>query len=306
MLKFSRPVRVLMRAALLVPFLLGGVRVAMAAEPRLATLSESEVVTPSDFEAYLARRVDLKPLARNFWGAESALKEMLMTRALVLEGLRLKEPNRNSEQPERFDDIYGAAIYKKLVATCPSSVDDKSARSFYDKHPEVFTTPATARLARVMLPVADKVDGMPSMAWLMEQAEAVAKGASDFNALASKTAGLYKLEPQGDLGWVNLTGDVAIMRALMAAKSGEMVGPVRDGDFAYLFLLGEKREPRLLKWDEVKTTAAARQVRYCREQANNELREKLFKKYNVSIDENAVKALFKISSPTKPGAEPKK
>ena len=306
MLKFSRPVRVLMHVALLVPFLLGGVRVVMAAEPRLATLSESEVVTPSDFEAYLARRVDLKPLARNFWGAESALKEMLMTRTLVLEGLRLKEPNRNSEQPERFDDIYGAAVYKKLVATCPSSVDDKSARSFYDKHPEVFTTPATARLARVMLPVADKVDGMPSMAWLMEQAEVVAKGASDFNALASKTAGLYKLEPQGDLGWVNLTGDVTIMRALMAAKSGEMVGPVRDGDFAYLFLLGEKREPRLLKWDEVKTTAAARQVRYCREQANNELREKLFKKYNVSIDENAVKALFKISSPTKPGAEPKK
>ena len=71
-------------------------------------------------------------------------------------------------------------------------------------------------------------------------------------------------------------------------------------------MLGEKREPRLLKWDEVKTTAAARQVRYCREQANNELREKLFKKYNVSIDENAVKALFKIPSPSKPAAEPKK
>ena len=298
--------RVLSRLFLVLPLLLGGSLAATASEPRLATLDDSEVVTQADLEAYLARRVDLKPLARNFWGAENALKEMLMTRTLVLEGLRLKEPNRNSEQPERFDDIYGAAVYKKLVTTCPSSVDDKSARSFYDKHPEVFTTPATARLARVMLPVADKVDGMPSMAWLMEQAEVVAKGASDFNALASKTAGLYKLEPQGDLGWVNLTGDVAIMRALMAAKSGEMVGPVRDGDFAYLFLLGEKREPRLLKWDEVKTTAAARQVRYCREQANNELREKLFKKYNVSIDENAVKALFKISSPTKPGAEPKK
>ena len=306
MSRFASRCRVLSRCLLVLPLLLSGSLVAAAAESRLATLADREVVTQRDFEAYLARRVDLKPLARNFWGAENALKEMLMTRVLVLEGQRLKEPSRHSDEPERFDDAYGSAVFQKLATVCPSSVDEKSARAFYDKHPEVFTAPASARLARVMLPVAEKVDGMPSMAWLMDQAEIVAKGASDFNALAGKTAGLYKLEPQGDLGWVNLTGDVAIMRALMAAKSGEMVGPVRDGDFAYLFLLGEKREPRLLKWDEVKTTAASRQVRYCREQANNELREKLFKKYGVSIDENAVKALFKIPSPTKPGAEPKK
>ena len=77
--------RVLSRLFLVLPLLLGGSLAATASEPRLATLDDSEVVTQADLEAYLARRVDLKPLARNFWGAENALKEMLMTRTLVLE-----------------------------------------------------------------------------------------------------------------------------------------------------------------------------------------------------------------------------
>ena len=180
--------------------------------------------------------------------------------------------------------------------------DDAAARKFYDQHPEAFTAPASVRLARVMLPVSEKVDGVPSMAWLMNQAQEVAKGATSFDKLVSKAESIYKMEPQGDLGWVNLTGEVAIMRALAGAKAGEMVGPVREGEFGYLFVVGDKRESRLLKWDEVKTTAANRQVTYCREQANKELSDKLYKQYGVVINDDAIKALFKIPVRMRPPA----
>ncbi len=267
---------------------------AWAAGEPLAKLSNGETVSDKDFETYLARRADLKPMARNFWGAESALREMLMTRVLVLEGLRMKEPNRGGSEPQRFDDTYGHGIYQKLVQNCPKPDGPAAARKFYDDHPEAFTVPASARLARIMLPTAEKVDGVPSMAWLMDQAQGIAKGSVKFEQAADKAAKLYRMEPQGDLGWVNLTGDVSIMKALGGAKAGEMVGPVRDGDFGYLFLIGEKRDPRVMKWDEVQASAANRQVVFCREQENKKLNEKLFKQYGVTFNNDAIKALFKI------------
>ena len=280
--------------ALTVCMLIGGALGAAADEAPLARLANGESISERDFNEYLARRTDLKPLARNFWGVENALREMLMTRVLVLEGLRLKEPSRAREQPERFDDIYGHAVYQKLAKTCTKPVDEAAARKFYSEHPEAFTAPTSVRLARAMLPVSENVGGVPSMAWLMDQAQAVAKGSQTFDQIVQKAESIYKLEPQGDLGWVNLTDDVAIMKALAGAAKGEMVGPVRDGDFGYLFLIGGKRESRLMKWEDVRASAANTQVGFCRTQANKELNEKLFKQYGVVTDGNAIKALFKI------------
>lgn len=265
----------------------------VAATLPLAKLSNGETVTEDDFNAYLARRADLKPIARNVSGAESALREMVMTRVLVLEGLAMNQPNRGGANPERFDDAYGHMVYQKLVKVCPK-VEGSAVREFYDKHPEAFTVPASARLARVMLPVSEKIDGHPPMTWLMDRAQEIAKGSGNFEKIATRAQEIYRLEVQGDLGWVNLTGDVSIMKALAGARPGELVGPVRDGDFAYLFLVGDKRESRTMKWDEVKTSASNRQVVYCREQASGELTDKLFRKHGVSIDSTAIKALFKM------------
>ena len=299
MMKFFTGAHGLARC-LLSGVLMFGAVAAVAATAPLAKLSNGEAISEKDFNAYLARRTDLKPLARNVWGVENALREMLMTRVLVLEGQRLKEPNRQGGEQERFDDAYGFAIYQKVAKVCAKSEDEASVRKFYKEHPEAFTVPASARLARVMLPVSEKVDGMPTMAWLMAQAQEVATAKKGFEQVASKAATVFKLEPQGDLGWVNLTDDVAIMRALAGAKPGEMVGPVREGSFGYLFLVGDKRESRVMKWEEVQASAANRQLSYCRQQANKELTNKLFKQYGVSIDNDAIRALFQTPQP--PGA----
>ena len=275
-----------------------GVSVSGAEQP-LATLSNGESVSPTEFSQYLARRVDLKPLARNAWGAENALREMLVTRTLVLEGERTQEPYRGAGKPGRFDDAYGHAVYKKLVKTCPTSVDAAAARKFFDEHPDAFAVPSSVRLARIMLPVSETVSGQSAMAWLMNQATQVARGASSFDEAAKIATTAYRIEAQGDIGWVNLTDEAAVMRALDSAKKGEMVGPLRDGDFAYLFLVQDRRDGRNLTWSEAAPSAANRQIVYCREKADSELTEQLFSKYGVSINHAAVRSLFDF--PAAPG-----
>lgn len=48
-----------------------------------------------------------------------------------------------------------------------------------------------------------------------------------------------------------------------------------------------------MPWTEVSAVAAKRAVSYCREQARTEVQQRMFQKYGVQVDENAVSGLFK-------------
>lgn len=268
------------------------VSVASAAEP-LVKFSNGEVITENDLSAYLYRRMDLRQSARNIWGVETALREMAMTRALVLEGMEMAEPRQSGKEDERFDDVYALTVLKKRTPKCERPADEAAARKFFDENPQAFRVPITERLSRVMLPASEMVDGLPAMAWLHMAAKSIAAGSRTFDEAANYAAGVYKMEPQGDLGWVTLTSDTGIMRALASALQGDMVGPVREGDFAYLFLIVSKRDARQMTWDEVAVSVPTRAVTYCRETSNAQLRDVLFKKYGVEINQAAIKELFK-------------
>lgn len=264
---------------------------ASAAEP-LVQFSNGETISEKELTSYLEKRADLRTSGRNAWGVESVLREMAMTRVLGLEGARLGEPRREGYESERFDDIYSHAIYKKLVANCEPPADAAAARKFFDENPAAFRVPPMARLSRIMLPASESVDGGPAMGWLFEQAQAIALGATTFSAVAERADAIYQLDPQGDIGWVVLTDDNNILRVLASARQGELVGPVREGDFGYLFHIVSKREARQLAWDEVSVSASTRIVNFCRQQANDQLRDDLFKKYGVVLNQDAIKGLF--------------
>ena len=261
------------------------------AEP-LARFSNGETISKQDLDAYVGRRLDLRGVVRNFWGAESVVKEMALTRTLVLEGERLGEKRVGDRNADRFDDIYGHAVYQKLARSCERPADATAARKYFDDHPDAFRIPPSARLTRVMLPANEKVDGETAMAWLMEQAQAVASNKATVQSIVDRATKVYKLEPQGDIGWALLDGDNLVIRALAGAKSGELLGPVREGDFAYLYHIVSKREGRQMTWAEAATSAPARVFSHCREQANQNLRDDMFRKYGVKIDEKAVRSLF--------------
>lgn len=259
----------------------------------LARLANGEVVSEQDLSEYLESRIDLRQVARNAWGVEGVVQEMAMTRALVLEGARLGLPRRGGEGvPKRFDDVYGLAVYKKQAPACEVPANEQEARKYYDAHPQAFMLPAQARVERIILPAATEIGGGSAMAWLQDQARAVIQGKRKFGLVAMRAKGEYSLDAQGDLGWITLDGDHTIMRALKTVKAGELLGPVQDDEFVYLFSVLQKREARQLSWDESKSFAATRAVSYCREEAQTQMRADLFKRYGVEIDRAAIRELL--------------
>lgn len=265
------------------------------AEPAkpLARLDNGEVVSQQDLDDYLGRRMDLRQIARNAWGVEGVVQEMAMTRVLTLEGERLGLPRMAQEgTPQRFDDIYGLAVYKKQAPACEAPANEQEARQYYDAHPQAFVVPAQARVERIILPAATQMGESSAMAWLQDQARAVIQGKRKFALVALRAKGEYELEAQGDLGWLTLDGDHTLMRALQTVKAGELLGPVQDGDYVYLFSVLQKRESRQLTWEESKSFAATRAVSHCRQEAQNNIRADLFKRYGVEIDRVAIRELM--------------
>lgn len=284
-----------LRAALAGLAFVAGVSMASAAEgtATLATLANGEKITEEDLLEQLARRVDLRGSARNSWGVENVLREMAMTRALMHEGEKMGEPRQEDRKHLRFDDAYALAILKKMSPACDAPADVVAARKYYDEHPEAFQVPSMARLSRVMLPKDVTLEGEPAGGWLLMQAQAIASGAKKLDEVARQAEAVHKVDLQGDLGWVTLVEEIPILRALAGAQQGELVGPVPEGDFIYLFHVAAKREGRTLAWEEVAASASKRAVIYCREQSNKQLQEQMFKKYGVVINQPAIRELFK-------------
>lgn len=252
----------------------------------LVRLGNGETITPDDVSRHLDVRIDLRTLARTEWGMQKVVDEMAMTRALVLEGERLGEVRSTSDN--RFDDKYALTVYRKLSPACEKPADDVAAKRFFDEHPEAFRLPVQARLSRVMLPIAQQVDGALAKVWLFGRAEAIASGQTSFDAVAEQAKAFHSRDPQGDLGWVQIPGETPLMRAIAATQQGELVGPATEGGFAYLFYVAAKRDARQLAWSEVEKQAATRAVEFCREQAQNQIRTDLFKRYGVEVVQKAL------------------
>lgn len=260
----------------------------------LARFKNGETITQQDLNDFLARRVDMRHAGRSAIGVQAAVREIALSRALVLEGEALGERRREGKEGERFDDVYSFAIYKKIAPVCEPPVDAAAARQFFDANPQVFRVPPMARVSRVILPVEETVDGERAGGWLMQQAQAISTGGRKFEDVVSRADAVYKLDPQGDLGWVTLTDEARILRALADAKAGDMVGPVREGNFVYLFSILDKREARQLAWDDVAASVPNRAVRYCREQGNKQVQDRLFEKYGIELDRDAILGMFKL------------
>lgn len=268
--------------------------VALAQEgknPVLVNFSNGEAITEKDLTEYLGRRVDLKATSGNALGVTAIVQEMALTRALALEGKALGIERLAERGDRRFDDAYALAIFKKISPACETPPTTAAAREFYDKTPQAFAVPISIRLSRVILPVETVVDGQPAEAWLLAEAKAMSEGRQKFEEAAAKAEQLYKLDAQGDVGWVALNADNVIFRALEAANQGELVGPVKDGEYVYLFQIVAKRPGQVMPWKDVSTVAAQRAVSYCREQGRTEVQQRIFQKYGVQINENAVRGV---------------
>lgn len=284
-----------------------GLSSALAADaqsPVLAHLANGEVITEADVSQYLDARVDLRSASKNVAGVENIVREMALARALTLEGAKLGVERPAEGSDRRFDDIYAHRVFSQMRPKCEEPQGADAARAFYNSNLAAFTAPAMLRLSRIILPASASVKGEPALAWLNAQVQGIGAKTTTFDAAAQVAETVYKLDVQGDLGWVAMTGEISLLRILAQTKVGDLVGPLREGDYVYLFHVVGKRDGGLLPWEQVAASAAKRAVSYCREQGDKHLREEMQRKYGIEIDAAAIKAMFeRFDSAAQTGAD---
>ncbi|WP_461583073.1 peptidyl-prolyl cis-trans isomerase [Tepidiphilus sp. HLB4] len=281
----------LLPAVVLFALWLVGPLAAVAAEgvpTVLAHIGQDETVTVDDVERYVARRLDARALLGTEEGLGRLVDEMVFTRLLVREG-QARGVERKSSADERFDDVYALAVFNTLAPACEKPKDEAEAKAYYEQHPEAFQVPPRARVARIALKVDDKVGDEPAFGWLLMQATAIASGSKRFEDALADAQKVRPNERMGDLGFIELSDRAPIVKAIASAKAGDLVGPYRDGDYVYLFKVLEKREAQRLPWEQVRVHAATRAVEYCREQARTKVHDELFARYQVRLEEDAIR-----------------
>ena len=261
----------------------------------LAKLGNGEFVTQKDLSDYLDRRVDLRPIARNAWGVEEVVNEMVTTRLLNIEGEKLKIPKNQTGAENRFDDIYGLAVYKKLTPVCELPTTEDQAKKFFNEHPEAFVLPVQAKIQRIILPIIAEINGYSAANWMAMQMKSVAQGGGGFLDVAKEAQIYYSIDPQGDLGWIILPDNNDIMLSLKRLNAGDYLGPIQEGEFLYLFHVVEKKEAKKIDWEQAKLFAATRALAYCQNQVKEQLSKELFGKYQVEINRSAIRNIFLLN-----------
>jgi len=277
--------------------------IAYADEQQAKTLAHitrygnDEIINEKDFESYINYRIDLRAIARGALGVERVVQEMIFMRVLNLEGEQMKipRPSVDAESGEtplltRFDNVYALNIQKRLEPLCVRPSNAQQAREYFDANPQAFMLPAQARIQRIILPFDKNIEDQSALVWMQAKVRAIAAGVTTFADTVKQAEQAQPLELQGDLGWVQLNDDHSVLTALRDAREGELVGPLREGNSLYLFQITRKRPARPLAWEEVKSFAATHAESHCRESGEKQLRDRLFQKYGVKIDQAAIRA----------------
>lgn len=263
--------------------------------PVLASLGNGESITKTDLQKYVGSRIDMGGAFKNTLSVESALEAMVLTRVLVLEGVELSMPRIKKEMPdERYDDHYGFAVFRKLSASCLPLQNKEEEKEFFKNNSDIFVLPSSARLNRFMLPTDLSAESGTASELMMSWRNDWLNGKLSLEQIATQASKLYNIEVQGDIGWVQLFDEIEVMRPVKLAKTGEMLGPVVEGGFVYLFHIMDKRAGRSLQWAEVEGHVSQMAVSSCAKKNADNIKTGLYKKYGVIIHKENIKKLFSV------------
>ncbi len=258
-----------------------------------------DAITVAELRRALVLRLDWRGYEKNGETLRHVLEELAWTRVAMHEADRQGLPPRERAENEdpllaRFDFPRALALEKHLTRACDDELQTpESARAYYDAHPEAFAAPVRARVARLVLPRDAEIAGQPALAWLFDAARDVAQGARTFDELIKQAQQILPTMPMGDLGYLALEDDSALVRALRAVKPGDLVGPFPDGAYVFLFQVVAKEGGETLPWTLVERQAATIARQHCSRNTLSEARRELKNEYGVRFEENAVDAVLR-------------
>jgi len=262
--------------------------------PAVVVLGGAEHISYDQLRDYARRRIDFKGLMGSLEGWKVIAREYALTRALVREGERAaieRPPVKPAEDadPLFLDDVYALKVFETLSNACRFENTESALKAYYDANPKAFEVPARVRIQRVMLPEGKAVGPLSASAWMTLQARAVTEGAAQFDKLIERAQEYAPDIYQGDLGWQVVDDRIDLLAALGDANVGNLVGPVREGDYWVLLRVIDKRPAFIPPWDAVRHQAHAIATQHCKESEHRRVMNELFRKYEVRIDIDALK-----------------
>ncbi len=257
-----------------------------AEDPVLAEIDGQKILA-SQVRAYVKTRPLLSGyLLTGYPGWKQVLEDLIQLRLLNLEGERVGIPKEEGDD----EDLYALRVKRKLLPPCEKP-DEKEAKRFYKTHPELFSTPAFVRLQRIELPALVQVEGQDALTFLQTAAEQVRKGRVSLDDLARRCPS----QCLHDLGFVRTDGLISLkdqaLAELQTAEVGGVVGPLKVGEWVYLYQVTARREPILTPWKQAKEEAAKVALRFCQQQAFAKLKEELYHRYHVVLYEETLRAI---------------
>lgn len=263
------------------------------AEDVLATFGGSEKITKTDLKEYVSSRIDFAGTFKNSYTVENSLNEMIFARLLVLEGVEKSMPRPEKKAAdERYDDRYGFSVFRAISMPCLPLKNKEEERKYFEEHPEVFRSQANVRLFRYMLPKKQMIEAEDATSKMVAWAKAWGAKKITLDQIESEASKLFNTEVQGDIGWLQLSDEIELMRTVGSAKTGELVGPVDEGDFVYLFYVAGKQEARQLLWDEVANDIAKMADSFCTKKNIKNIKNNLYSKYDVKINKENIRKIF--------------
>lgn len=246
--------------------------------PVLATIGTDYTVSKVDLISYARPLPNLFPYLTIPGGPRRILDDMIKTRLLINEGLRLGMPRPGPESGG--DTAYAIAVRLRLAPRC-AAPDESTVRAYYDAHPEQFSSPAFLRLNRFGLRFTPENREAVS-ARLQALVGNLVRGETSFAALAPDSDDEFGKSRAGDLGFVAQEDTSSPITAeLLKAKIGQIVGPLEQGDMLYLYQITARRDGVLEPYAGIRANVAEKQQQACYTQRVNEMFETLKQRWPV-------------------------
>jgi len=213
-------------------------------------------------------------------GPEKILEEMIWRRLLVLEG-------RDRGIPEPTEDQGGMEVYihrvlKRLVPELPP-LTEADVRTFYEEHPEVFSTPLMLRVFQIKVLIKNG-DVASAIARIESAKQALIKGTALGDVARMYSDDSFSRDRGGELGFIPMEkiDPPELEQTLRALAVGQISEIVRVGQaFFVIYLVKDRREPILDPYEQVADAAREKAKQDHRASAQAKLRRKLENKWGV-------------------------
>jgi hypothetical protein len=214
-------------------------------------------------------------------GPMRLLNNIIIERLLLLEGKRLAIPRPPNNSGGDFG--YIIKIKKELVKPCPLP-NETEIHAFYDKFPELFSTPLLLRMRRIGFKTTK--DTLNAVARELEKVKEKIKN----NEITFETAADQLSQDEigrgrgGDIGFVRIDElSHPVYAEFEKADTQEIVGPVEEPGMLYLYQITNRHEPILESYDAVHDEIQQKQQEHCNQQVLETLVSEPKKRWSVDV-----------------------